>query len=73
MRFALQMTLTAGMVRLYAPQESVTAAVPSRGTFKLPNRSPGQAFPTNQGLSGYLAMCLIQIGLRSASRPACLS
>ncbi len=42
MRIAIQVTLTARMVRFYPPQESVTEVVPSRGTLKLPDRSPGR-------------------------------
>lgn len=42
----MQMTLTAGMVSLYRPEESVSEVVPSRGALKLPDRSPGQDFST---------------------------
>jgi hypothetical protein len=56
MRIAMLMTLTARMVRLYPPEESVTEVVPSRETLKLPDRSPGQDFSTGPELlemSGY--------------------
>ena len=61
MRIAMQMTLTTGMVRLYPPQESVTEVMPSRGTRKHPDRSPGQDFSTvpesmPPALSGHLAI-----------------